>query len=240
MAHKTALILGAGKNIGAAVAKTLKEQGYSVALVSRKPDAKGAEASGYSAFEADVAKPESVKAVFKEVGEKLGTPSVVVFNAAAFTFPTDPTNPFSAGAEAFAADVAVNSVGGFVALQEAVAAFGTVDDASTPKVFIATGNVLPFKPNVFAGTLGAGKAALAHLVDISVEAFGKKGYRFYFASQVNKDGNAVDYPALSGEAHAKVYAELLAEKEQGPWEVRFTGDTLRFKEDEARSAMKNF
>ncbi|KAF2500524.1 putative short-chain dehydrogenase [Lophium mytilinum] len=240
MAPKTALIIGAGKNIGAAVAKSLKDQGYSVALVSRKPDPKAAEASGYTAFSADVAKPESVRAAFKEVGEKLGAPSVVVYNAAAFTFPTDPSDPFSAGAEAFAADVAVNSVGGFVALQEAVAAFKTVDDASTPKVFIATGNVLPFKPVVFAGTLGAGKAALAHLVDVSIQAFGGKGYRFYFASQVNKDGNPVDYPELSGEAHAKVYAQLLAEKEQGPWEVRFTGDTLRFKEDEAKAAMKNF
>ncbi|KAF2813940.1 putative short-chain dehydrogenase [Mytilinidion resinicola] len=239
MAPKTALILGAGKNIGAAVAKTLKGEGYSVALVSRKPDPKAAEAAGYTAFSADVAKADSVKAVFKEVGEKLGTPSVVVFNAAAFTFPTDPTDPFSAGAEAFAADVAVNSVGGFIALQEAVAAFKTLDD-STPKVFIATGNVLPFKPNVFAGTLGAAKAVLAHLVEVSVEAFGAKGYRFYFASQVSKDGNTVNYPELSGEAHAKVYAELLAEKEQGPWEVRFTGDTLRWKEDEAKAALKNF
>jgi len=30
------------------------------------------------------------------------------------------------------------------------------------------------------------------------------------------------------------------EKEQGPWEVRFTGDALRFKEDEAKAALKNF
>jgi len=57
---------------------------------------------------------------------------------------------------------------------------------------------------------------------------------------VSREGTAVEYPALSGEAHAKLYWELVEEKEQGPWEVRFTGDALRFKEDEAKAALKNF
>jgi len=239
MAPKVALILGAGARIGASVAKTFKEAGYSVALVSRKPDTKAAEAGGYIALSGDLAKPANVKAVFKETTEKLGTPSVVVYNAAAFTFPTDFTDPFSAGAEAFAADTAVNAVGGFAAIQEAVAGFNTLGD-DVPKVFIATGNVLPFNPVPAAGSLGASKAALAHLVEVAILAFGGKGYRFYFASQVTKEGKTVDFEELSGDAHAKVYWELVSEKEQGPWELRFTGDTLRFKPEEAKAALKNF
>jgi len=239
MAPKVALILGAGARVGASVAKTFKDAGYSVAVVSRNPDIKAAEAAGYVALSGDLAKPADVKAVFKQTAEKLGTPSVVVYNAAAFTFPTDFTDPFSAGAEAFAADTAVNAVGGFAAIQEAVAGFGTLGD-DVPKVFIATGNVLPFQPAPAAGSLGAAKAALAHLVDVAVRAFGGKGYRFYFPSQVTKEGNTVDFPELSGEAHAKVYWELVSQKEQGPWELRFTGDALRFKPEEAKAALSNF
>jgi hypothetical protein len=99
-----------------------------------------------------------------------------VLAAASFTFPSDWSDPFSAGAEAFVADTAVNAVGAFVSLQEAVAGFGTLDE-ETPKVFIATGNVLPFKPFPGGASLGAGKAALVHLVDASIKAFGSKGYR---------------------------------------------------------------
>jgi hypothetical protein len=31
------------------------------------------------------------------------------------------------------------------------------------------------------------------------------------------------YTGLSAEAHAKKYIELIDQKEQGPWEVRFVG-----------------
>jgi NAD(P)-dependent dehydrogenase (short-subunit alcohol dehydrogenase family) len=84
MAGKIALILGAGKRVGASVAATLKAHGYSVALVSRSPDTKAAGAAGYTALAGDLSKPESVRAVFKETKEKLGTPSVVVYNGIAF------------------------------------------------------------------------------------------------------------------------------------------------------------
>jgi len=193
MAGKTALILGAGKNIGAHVAATLKSHGYSVALVSRKPDTKAAEAAGYTALAADLSKPESVRAVFKETKEKLGAPSVVVYNAAAFTFPSDWSDPFSAGAEAFVADTAVNAVGGFVSLQEAIAGFGTLDEA-TPKVFIATGNVLPFKPSPGAGSLGASKAALAHLVDVSTMPSEARGIGFILLRKCLGKGRPLNIP----------------------------------------------
>ena len=44
------------------------------------------------------------------------------------------------------------------------------------KVFIATGNVTPFRPNPIAITLGSGKAALAYLVRVAVEAYDAAGF----------------------------------------------------------------
>lgn len=48
--------------------------------------------------------------------------------------------------------------------------------------------------------------------------------RFYFPSQVTKEGKAVDFPELNGEAHGTVYWNLVKASEQGAWDVRFLGD----------------
>ncbi|OCK73335.1 putative short-chain dehydrogenase [Lepidopterella palustris CBS 459.81] len=227
MSPKTILILGAGPRVGWSIGKKFAAEGYSVAVASRKPDSKAAEADNFLPLSVDLTKPESVKDAFKQTKEKLGVPSVVIYNAATLTFPPDFSDPFSVGADAFIADTAVNAVGAFAAIQESVAGFKSLD-AATPKVFIATGNILPFNPVPLCVTLGAGKAALAHFIDVGTKAYAEKGYRFYFASQVTKDGNTVDFPELSGEAHGNVYWELVGEKEQGPWDVRFVGDGKRW------------
>jgi hypothetical protein len=48
-----------------------------------------------------------------------------------------------------------------------------------------------------------------------------KTARFYFASQVTEDGNAVQNPDVSASAHASLYLDLVNQKEQGEWDVRF-------------------
>jgi len=223
MAKNTILILGAGPRIGSGVGKKFKAAGYQVAVASRNPDVQAASSDGFVPLSVDVAQPESIKAVFAQTKEKLGVPNVVVYNAAGLTFPSDFTDPFSVGAEAFAKDTAVNAVGSFAALQQFVTLSKELD-ASQPKVFIATGNVLPFRPFPACITLGAGKAALAHFIDVGTKSYGSQGLRFYYVSQVTKEGNAVDLSELSGEAHGQLYSELASQKDQGPWEVRFTGD----------------
>jgi hypothetical protein len=59
--------------------------------------------------------------------------------------------------------------------------------------------------------------------------FGKKKEtdikRFYFASQVTPSGDSVQYDELSGEAHGKVYWNLVQQKEQGEWHVNFGPDS---------------
>jgi hypothetical protein len=53
----------------------------------------------------------------------------------------------------------LNVVGAYVAIREAVENFEQLGP-EIPKAFIATGNVLPWKPLASGFTLGSGKAAL--------------------------------------------------------------------------------
>ena len=79
MSSPVALIFGAGKNIGANVAKSLAANGYKVALASRTSQ-HGLSDSQYMFTNCDLADPSSVEKVFETVREKLGHPSVVVYN----------------------------------------------------------------------------------------------------------------------------------------------------------------
>jgi len=70
----------------------------------------------------------------------------------------------------------VNLTGAYVSLQQAVNGFKKLG-TDNPNIFIATGNVLPFKPHLAGVTLGSGKAALAHLIDIGSQAYRESIYR---------------------------------------------------------------
>jgi len=73
-----ALILGAGPNIGASVAKGFAAKGYKVVLTSRKAP-KDADSS-YSYVQGDLSEPKSVVDIFSRVRKLHGEPSVVVYN----------------------------------------------------------------------------------------------------------------------------------------------------------------
>lgn len=70
----------------------------------------------------------------------------------------------------------MNVVGAYVAIREAVENFEQLGP-EIPKAFIATGNVLPWKPLASGFTLGSGKAALVHLINVGAEAYKDKNYR---------------------------------------------------------------
>lgn len=73
------LILGAGANIGQAVAKAFVSNGYKVALVARKSNEADNTADILN-FKGDFSDPTSVEGVFAKVRSTLGVPSVVVYN----------------------------------------------------------------------------------------------------------------------------------------------------------------
>lgn len=146
---------------------------------------------------------------------------MVIYNAAALTF-TPMDNPFSLFGEEYLSTFHVNVIGAYVCLCESVAGFKQLmDPGDLPKAFIATGNVVPFRPRPAAVTLGPGKAALVHLVQVGNQAYEKLGCRFYFASQITKDGSPVPYKDVDAAAHGRQYTELVDRQSLGDWDVRF-------------------
>lgn len=73
------LILGAGPNIGQAVARTFASQGYKVALAARSLNEADSTDSQLN-ITSDFSKAEDVVNAFKRVNKVLGIPSVVVYN----------------------------------------------------------------------------------------------------------------------------------------------------------------
>lgn len=223
-----AFIVGAGPRIGYAVAKAFNSKGYKVALGSRRPNRAEISKHGWLPVEMDISHQDSIKQGFETVSSQLGSPNVVVYNTAALCF-ADPEDPFTLSAGQYVADLEANLIGGYGCLVEAVASFKRLQgqgrdggSGALPKVFIATGNVVPWQPVPTAMTLGSGKAALAHLVQVgNMSYYDTRGFRFYFASQVTDDGGPVPYEDVYADAHGRRYVELVDRADLGEWDVRF-------------------
>jgi len=118
MQYKTALIVGAGAGLSAALARVLVRNGIRVALASRSIDDLAAlcAETGASAFPCDASQPADVARLFAEVEAALGPPDVVAYNASYRV-----RGPFL---ELDPAEVertlAVSAYGGFVVAQEAL------------------------------------------------------------------------------------------------------------------------
>jgi len=194
--QKILLVLGAGPNIGQNLATHFSAAGYAVALVSRNGSAAhdsttttntGNPASTSTApplhLRADLSDPSCVPAIFATVRATLGgPPTVVVYNAAALTPPTDPENLFTVPLGRLESDMAVMNTSAYVAAGQAVDGFvaadsGTNDNA--PKAFIYTGAILAAValPESRLVTLGSGKSAASYWVGAASEAFKGRGFR---------------------------------------------------------------
>lgn len=173
-----ALILGAGPRVGAAVAERFASIGYKVAVASRTGTGT-TNASGHLSLRADFSKPDTVAPLFEAVeAEFHAAPSVVVYNAAALTPPPDQSSVLSVPAEAFAADLNINTTSAYVAAQLAVKGWETLP-ADAKKTFIYTGNALNVQliPVPAMLTLGVGKAASSFWVGLADSLYSAKGFR---------------------------------------------------------------
>ena len=79
-----AVVTGAGSGIGRHVARALLGAGYRVALAGRRADALRETAEDALAVPTDVGSPESVEALFAEVGRAYGRLDLLVNNAGTF------------------------------------------------------------------------------------------------------------------------------------------------------------
>ena len=136
---KVAIVTGASKGIGAAIARTFAKAGAAVAVnyASNKADAERVvseiiKAGGKAvAIQADVAKRADVERLFVETKAKLGKPNVLVNNAGVYRF-----GPLESLTEQdFHRHFDTNVLGVVLAIQEAVKAFdgsgGSVINLST-------------------------------------------------------------------------------------------------------------
>ena len=124
---KVAIVTGASKGIGAAIAKGLAEAGAAVA-VNYASDREGAErtvadilAKGGKAvaIRADMSKSDEVKQLFEDTKKALGSPNVLVNNAGIFEF-----GPVQDISEAqFHRHFDINVLGTMLAIQEALRHF---------------------------------------------------------------------------------------------------------------------
>ena len=83
--NKTALIVGAGSGLSAALARALAARGFRCALAARNVEKLAAlcNETGAIALACNAAEPESVDRLFAQLDERIGVPGVVVFNPSA-------------------------------------------------------------------------------------------------------------------------------------------------------------
>lgn len=115
--YSTALIVGAGDGLSAAIARRFAEAGLKLGLVARNREKllPLAGALGGEVFGCDAGEPAAVVGLFKDVEARIGSPDVVVYNAAFRTRgPIVDLDP-AAVAEA----LRVSAYGGFLVAQQA-------------------------------------------------------------------------------------------------------------------------
>lgn len=174
----TALIFGVGPRVGTGVAKEFARQGYNVAIVSRSGiDSMTSE--GYLSLKADLADLGSIPKIFKEVENKWEAfPNVIVWNAAARTVPPAEDDMFSHPPENLVHDFNTNTLGPFIAAQQAVNGWRHLP-GTTKKTFIYTGNKMHLQPMPVPAstTLGMGKAASSFWIHLADMIYSDKGMR---------------------------------------------------------------
>jgi NAD(P)-dependent dehydrogenase (short-subunit alcohol dehydrogenase family) len=167
--YSTALIVGAGPGISASVARGLAAAGLRVGLAARNVGKLEALASeiGATTFTADAGDATSVERLFAEADETLGSPDLVLFNAAA--------RVRGRIVDIDAADVRraleISAFGGFLVVQQAARRM-------VPKqhgAILLTGATASVKGFALSSSFAMGKFALRGLAQSAARELGPQG-----------------------------------------------------------------
>lgn len=155
---KVALVTGASKGIGAAIAKSLGAEGatvvvnYSTSKAGADKTVSAIEAAGGKAFAAqgDFSKPEEVAKTFAEIKSKYGKLDVLVNNAGVYGFlPLEQTTP-----EEFHRQFNLNVLGLLLATKEAAALIGP-EGGSVINIGSVVGQMSQPGASIYSATKGA-------------------------------------------------------------------------------------
>ena len=167
--YSTALIVGAGPGISASVARRLAAAGLKVGLAARNVGKLEALASeiGAQTFTADAGDAASVERLFAEADEKLGTPDLVLFNAAARVrgriVDIDATDVLRA--------LQISAFGGFLVVQEAAKRMVPRQHGA----ILLTGATASVKGFALSSSFAMGKFALRGLAQSAARELGPQG-----------------------------------------------------------------
>ena len=172
---KTAVITGASRGIGLAVAQKLAQYGAQCILVSRKAENLEAAAAGIrdmglkaEAMTCHTGHPDQIKALYEKIVEKYGTLDILVNNAA--------TNPhfgemITADEDVWNKTLDVNLKGPFFMIKYAVPLM------KDKGAIVNVASVNAVKPGMFQGVYSATKAALVNMTQTLARELAPKGIR---------------------------------------------------------------
>lgn len=82
-----AFIIGYGANVGPAVARKFKSEGFNVAVSARKIDEAAVKEEGYLGIKADFADVDAIRKAFDRLESELGPAAAIVYNGEPTTLP---------------------------------------------------------------------------------------------------------------------------------------------------------
>jgi len=143
MSNKLCVVVGAGAGLGLSIAHRFGKEGYAIALIARRPEAlseyvstlveAGVTAKGYSA---DVADAQSLIQAFQQIQVQMGSPSVLIYNAAVM----QETDPLTLSEETLVHDFQVGVTGALTAIQQVVPGMQAQNNGTV----LLTGGALAF------------------------------------------------------------------------------------------------
>ena len=167
--YRTALIVGAGSGISAAVARGLASAGVNVGLAARNVEKLVPLATETRAqtFAVDASDPAAVARLFDDADTRLGEPDVVFYNASARAHgPIAELDP-----EAVRKAVEISAFGGFLTVQQAARRMIPHGRGA----ILLTGASASVKGYPFSAAFAMGKFALRGLAQSTARELGPKG-----------------------------------------------------------------